>query len=125
MPRPRYRNIHTDPIPTTDNIRWRRWSKPLLALLQQPRTWEDIEAWRLQEGPDDALLKNCLAWLDNEGLVMPSLKDGKVVWVAMAKEIPPAPRKPRRKKAKPAPSPAPGPLPPWTDDLTERTLFGF
>lgn len=63
---------------------WERIAKPVLELLQRgPMGWEELDAFVAVRQMSGALFGNCLAWLENRGLVESFYaSEDKVLWVA-------------------------------------------
>lgn len=65
---------------------WREWSAPLLTFLDgAPRDWKAMHAWRKKRRMNEALLRNCLAWLEEHHQVK-CLEDSSegIRWVSRA-----------------------------------------
>lgn len=63
---------------------WREWSAPLLAFLDSgPQHWKAIHKWRKRVRMNEALMRNCLAWLEEHNQVQ-CLDDGAgdIRWVS-------------------------------------------
>jgi len=61
--------------------RWAEWSAPLLDyLVEKPRTWKGLEAWRRSQGVSGYLFRNCLAWLEDAGVVRSEGSGKRVKW---------------------------------------------
>lgn len=63
---------------------WERIVKPVLELLQRgPVGWPEMDAFAKARGMSGALFGNCLAWLENRGLVESFYaSENTVLWVA-------------------------------------------
>lgn len=68
-------------IPQDRDMVWESIAVPLLAFLSKPRDWKALMAWRRTNRWKGGRLRNCLAWLENQGLAHTMSKNGKVVWV--------------------------------------------
>lgn len=55
-------------VPPMSDPVWVDWSAPLLEfLVARPRTWTELEKWRVSQGVSGFRLRNCLAWLEDAG----------------------------------------------------------
>ena len=72
-------------IPVCTDERWASWSQPLLEFLQQePRSWADLRSWsRAANTGGFDLVRQCLAWLENEGEVRSFYREGTIRWTAV------------------------------------------
>ncbi len=76
----------THPPVATDS-RWAKWRRPLLIFLSQaPRDWSEIDAWLGQQNPRQPHPTNCIAWLDQAGLIRSfyDRETGMLRWVGCA-----------------------------------------
>lgn len=58
-----------DKFPPESDPVWADWSRGLLEYLSEPRSWKELERWRRGRNQSKMLLRNCLAWLHNQGMV--------------------------------------------------------
>lgn len=90
-------DIADDP-PTRDDPRWKLWTAPLLELLTAPRSWLHLFAWGKARRIDPRIIRNLVAWLDEEHLVASeNTKEEGWIWVGLAP--PPATARARPKRA--------------------------
>lgn len=71
-------------IPPLTDSKWSAWTSPLREFLAKPRDWKDLDAWFKSNRMGATFARNCIAWLENKGLIMSFDRDGKVVWVNSA-----------------------------------------
>ena len=69
------------PVPVISDPVWAEWSEPILAFLDQPRTWPELEKWRKSQGVSGFRFRNCLAWLEDAGLARSEGSGKDVKWV--------------------------------------------
>lgn len=60
---------------------WVEWSEPILAYLDEPRTWKELKLWRVSRGVSGHRFRNCLAWLEDAGLAQSEGSGKDVRWV--------------------------------------------
>jgi len=46
---------------------WEQLSRPLLSVLTEPRTWDDLNAWAKQNRFGQSRLRQSIAWLEHRG----------------------------------------------------------
>ncbi len=62
---------------------WAEWSAPVLAQIDaKPCSWPDLHAWRKKVRMNEALLRNCVAWLEHSKIIRSLEKDGHVRWIS-------------------------------------------
>lgn len=57
---------------------WAERSRPVLAFIEKPRTWQDLRRSRIGKM---GFLRNALAWLEASGEAESLFQDGTVYWV--------------------------------------------
>ena len=69
-------------VPAMNDARWQDWAQPLHLFLANPQEWPAIEQWCRETRFGQIMLRHCLAWLDDQGLVRSFYRpSGKIVWV--------------------------------------------
>lgn len=77
------RPAKSETTPPVADPRWAEWSAPLLGFLEDPRTWDDLFDWADRQKPKMGpnRLRNCLCWLEGQGLVLGEEDDGgAIIW---------------------------------------------
>ncbi len=59
---------------------WKEKTRELLTFLVQPRRWEEVVRFRLENRYNLSYFINCLAWLNNHGYAMSYYDDEKALW---------------------------------------------
>lgn len=78
----KYRAAEDDSkAPPVTDPRWAGWSAPVLAMLSEPRGWPEMELWAKQQRMGGAALRQCLAWLEGEGLAQSISSTDTILWV--------------------------------------------
>ena len=84
----RHRSRSTDRstarVPVCTDVRWPGWAAPLFEYLSsEPRSWQDLRQWsRVSNTGGFDLVRQCLAWLENEGEVRSFYREGTIRWTA-------------------------------------------
>jgi len=50
-------------VPDVADPRWEKWSAPLREYLYKYRCWEELSVWRKEQGIQETILIQLLAWL--------------------------------------------------------------